>query len=106
MDRNLDWFQSDDWDVFCPNLAFAYNSTAHSGTNYSPYEIIYGRIIKLPFDHMIDLDIEQAVEAAREKVDRIDAEGKLIFRQQPLDSAHRHYIREMTKHQDHLHRSL
>ena len=31
------------WDLYLQAVAFAYNTSIHSTTGYSPYEIIYGK---------------------------------------------------------------
>ena len=33
-----------------PYYTFAYNTTPHIDTNYSPYELIFGRLAALPTD--------------------------------------------------------
>lgn len=51
-----------DWDKWIPYFAFAYNTTPHVETQYSPYELVFGKLPYLPNDiinkkHVIyDLD--------------------------------------------------
>ena len=38
----------DDWDRLAPFAAFAYNTSVHSATNFTPFELVYGRIARFP----------------------------------------------------------
>jgi Integrase core domain len=49
--------QKDDWDYWLPEVTFAYRSSVHSSTGYSPYEVMYGRQPYLPADLMFQLEI-------------------------------------------------
>ncbi len=40
----------DDWDQYLNQLAYAYNTSVHATTGYTPFEIVYGRRAKLPMD--------------------------------------------------------
>ena len=35
--------QKDQWDEFLESLVFAYNTSCHDSTNYSPFEVMFGR---------------------------------------------------------------
>ena len=39
-----------DWDLYLDNLQYAYNSAIHSTTKFSPFELFFGRLPKLPID--------------------------------------------------------
>lgn len=39
-----------EWDKWIPYYAFAYNTTPHVDTNYTPYELVFGKLPYLPFD--------------------------------------------------------
>ncbi|CAF0708802.1 unnamed protein product [Brachionus calyciflorus] len=41
------------WDELLPFLSYAYNTSTHSTTNHSPYEVIFGRKPKIPIDLII-----------------------------------------------------
>ena len=42
-----------DWDRLLPFAMFAYNTSVHGGTNFTPYELVFGRIARTPssFDY-------------------------------------------------------
>jgi hypothetical protein len=40
--------KTDDWDEWLPFACFTYNTTPHSVTKYTPYEVIFGRIANVP----------------------------------------------------------
>ncbi|CAF2846048.1 unnamed protein product, partial [Rotaria sp. Silwood2] len=39
-----------DWDEKLSKVIFAYNTTRHANTKFTPFELMFGREIKLPFD--------------------------------------------------------
>lgn len=47
------------WDEYIKLAMFSYNTSVHEGTNYSPYELVFGRIARLPSAHPI---IEENIE--------------------------------------------
>ena len=47
--------KQDNWDQKFDKLSFAYNTAVHAVTTFSPFELIFGRIPKLP----IDLEYDQ-----------------------------------------------
>ena len=38
----------DDWDRLLPFAMFAYNTSVHEATNFTPYELVFGRIARTP----------------------------------------------------------
>ncbi|CAF4081208.1 unnamed protein product, partial [Rotaria magnacalcarata] len=39
-----------DWDVYLPSIVYAYNTSVHSTTKFTPYQLAFGRCPKSPFD--------------------------------------------------------
>ena len=40
----------DDWDLWIDSVVFAYNTSCHESTGYSPYELIFGRTPRMPIE--------------------------------------------------------
>ena len=48
----------DMWDQFIDSSVFAYNTSTHESTHYTPFEVMFGRRARLP----IDADLESICE--------------------------------------------
>jgi hypothetical protein len=60
--------RKDDWDDKLAALQFAYNTSVHATTNCSPFELVYGRIPKLPIDLIFDnLRLHTELELTQEE---------------------------------------
>ena len=46
--------KQDNWDFKLEKLSFAYNTAVHAVTKLSPFELMFGRIPKLPIDLVYD----------------------------------------------------
>lgn len=51
-----------DWDVHLPSCTFAINTAVHSSTQYSPYQIVFGKAPNLPIDVLFDVPTIPYVE--------------------------------------------
>src|SRR5690348_10446882 len=45
--------QQNDWDEILPYMVFAYNTSRHASTNFTPFFLLHGREAKLPIDQLI-----------------------------------------------------
>lgn len=45
--------EQDDWDKYVRAACWAYNTSTHSATGYTPYEMLYGRLARLPLDAQV-----------------------------------------------------
>ncbi|KAL7868344.1 hypothetical protein SRHO_G00097280 [Serrasalmus rhombeus] len=46
------------WPQLLPQLLFAYNTTVHQSTQYSPYELMFGQKPQLPVDRLLGVAVE------------------------------------------------
>ena len=78
--------KQDDWDTKLAKLSFAYNTAVHAVTKFSPFELMFGRIPKLPINLVynqtdsVELRAKIDVEwIASDFVDQQKEEMKAIF---------------------------
>ena len=101
--KGLDFLAGDEWDIYLGDIAFAYNTTPNRMTKHTPYDIVYGGIVKLPIDRVFKFDVDDvATKAAEEFRNPMDA------RMRPLrvDAEHRSYIKLMNQHRQILQKEI
>ena len=42
-----------EWDACLPYLLYAYRGTVHRPTGFSPYQMLFGRVMRMPLDTMV-----------------------------------------------------
>lgn len=52
--------KKDTWDEHLDSCVFAYNTSRQESTNYSPFEVMFGRLARLPIE--VDADKEDNME--------------------------------------------
>ena len=69
-------FFGGEWDVWLRELQYAYNSSIHTSTGFSPAELMYGRKLRLPLDIVFAYQKEKedkyySIAEARRNLSRI-----------------------------------
>ena len=98
-ERNLDYFSSDDWDIYIPNIQYSYNVTPNRMTKYSPYNIIYGDVVNLPIDRILKTNMEEIVD---KNTNNFQTPTDWRSRSIKLSAEHRNFIAAAAKHREHL----
>ena len=93
-DHNLDFLNMHDWDVFIPGIAFAYNVTPNRMTEHCPYEVVFGKRVRLPIDAHFETDPHRVAEdVVQRRKYAPGASGKFA-----LNAGHRSYIDKMAEY--------
>lgn len=48
--------RNNDWDTYLKLATFSYNTSVHEGTQYTPHELVFGRLARLPSSDPPSLD--------------------------------------------------
>jgi len=68
-ENNLNFTKWHDWDNFIPEIQCAYNNTPNNITKVAPYDVVYGHTLRMPFDNVINMDIDEIVQDTVNKID-------------------------------------
>ena len=79
------------WVEHLPEVVFAYNTSEHASTGYTPYFLMFGRSPNLPVDVLLGVG-EEEFEGT--------TDDWIHIHQQQLKTAHNHARRQMTLHAD------
>lgn len=66
--RTLSQSKKRRWVEYLPKVVFAYNTTEHASTGYSPYFLVFGQSPKLPVDILFGVSQTDAAESVDEWV--------------------------------------
>ena len=92
-DNNLDFMKGDDWDIFLPEIEFAYNNTKNEMTGTAPYEVIYGHLLRTPSDTVLKQNVREVVENTVDILNDQNSENPLKLSQNVRD-----YVQEIERH--------
>jgi len=53
--------KKDDWKKYLPALVYAYNATKHESIGFSPFQLMFGRKVRLPVDIALHVDTDEPV---------------------------------------------
>ena len=59
----------DSWDLYVDQAVFAYNTSHHEATGFSPYELVFGRVARMP----IEIDLGVPLRDARSQSDYVQS---------------------------------
>lgn len=90
----LNFTEDHEWDIWIPYYAFAYNTTPHIDTNFTPYELIFGKLPYLPNDiinnkkivyntenyaNELKLRLKHAIEKTRKIINNVKNKRKIDY---------------------------
>ena len=55
-----------DWDEYLKPLAFAYNTAVHATTGVSPFQMVYGRLPRLPIERVLEEGRTAEIEISKD----------------------------------------
>ena len=67
----------DDWDQLLPFAMFAYNTSVHEATNFTPYELVFGRMARVPNSFPEGEELETYGTYLRDLIVRVNEIQKL-----------------------------
>ena len=91
--QNLDYMKGDDWDIYLPEIEFAYNNTKNEMTGTAPYEVVYGHLLRTPTDNILKQTVHDAVADIADVINEDEADKPLKLSQKVQS-----YVKLMEKH--------
>ena len=86
-ERNLDYFKNNNWmNEYIAEIEFSYNVTKNRATGFSPFEMIFGNLARLPIDNLWSKPWSELVEKAQKKPHSDEL--------QSLNAEHRAFMRK------------
>ena len=64
--RTLPQEKKKKWPKYLPQVLYAYNTTDHQSTGYSPYELMFGQKAQLPVDFLLGASPEEPTSRSAE----------------------------------------
>lgn len=78
----LTFCKENDWDVWIPYFVFSYNTTPHADTNFTPFELIFGKLTSLNVENQISTPIynfDSYVSELRYRLKVVHEKTKLLL---------------------------
>ena len=90
------------WDEYLPAAVWAYNTTKHSSTGFTPYELLYGKTARQPQDVALlppatKKPLSDMAKTVRESVRRLQREGLMNQQQQAEKQAEQYNKKRATR---------
>ena len=98
-----------DWDQHIPKLMFAYRTTIHESTGYTPFHVTFGRSPILPVDMMIGAPVKQREATALPQFVRdLHSSLKTVYSQvrKGIKESHQHNKTRYDQHTANTHFSI
>ena len=90
----LNFVDDSNWDQWIPYYTFAYNTTPHVDNNYTPYELVFGKLTYLPIDEIshknkiynlenyyneLRIRLRNSLENAKKYINMAKEKSKIIY---------------------------
>jgi len=90
-----------DWDNWLEHAMFSYNTSVHEGTKYTPYELVFGKLARLPSETKTHDPVETYDDYVSELIDKLTDLRKLaVSNLSNAKSRYKHYYDRKIKTQN------